>query len=47
MPQILGLATVPGVTGVIPSFGLFHLAERVFRLDPETLRMFMYSKLSV
>ena len=53
MRVVLGLATVLGVAGVFASFGLFYLAQRVFRLSdaPEQQRQmiqtFMYLKLSV
>jgi H+-transporting ATPase len=36
-----------GVAGVIASFGLFYLGERVFHLDRETIQTLMYLKLSV
>jgi H+-transporting ATPase len=47
MPVVLGLATVLGIAGVLSSFGLFYLGERVFELDRETVQSFMYLKLSV
>jgi H+-transporting ATPase len=47
MPVVLGVATVLGVTGVIASFGLFYLAERVFHLDRAVAQSLMYLKLSV
>jgi H+-transporting ATPase len=47
MRMVLGLATVLGVTGVVASFGLFYLGERVFLLDREFIRSLMYLKLSV
>jgi H+-transporting ATPase len=47
MRSVLGLATILGVTGVIASFGLFFLAERVFALSPDVIRSLMYLKLSV
>jgi H+-transporting ATPase len=47
MRQVLGVAAVLGVLGVIASFGLFYLAERVYRLDQDTIRTLMYLKLSV
>jgi H+-transporting ATPase len=47
MPMVLGIATVLGVTGVIASFGLFYLGERVFYLDREFIQSLMYLKLSV
>ncbi len=47
MPRVLGVSTVLGLTGVIASFGLFYLAERVFHLDREHVQTFMYLKMSV
>ncbi len=47
MPLVLGIATVLGITGVISSFGMFYLGERVFHLGRETVQTLMYLKLSV
>jgi H+-transporting ATPase len=47
MHMVLGIATVLGIAGVIASFGLFYLGERVFHLDREFIRSLMYLKLSV
>jgi H+-transporting ATPase len=47
MRLVLGLATVLGVAGVIASFGLFYLGERVFHLDRAVIQTLMYLKLSV
>jgi H+-transporting ATPase len=47
MHVVLGLATVLGIAGVIASFGLFYLGERVFHLDRDTIQTLMYLKLSV
>jgi H+-transporting ATPase len=47
MPIVLGIATVLGITGVIASFGLFYLGERVFHLSREMIQTLMYLKLSV
>lgn len=47
MRHVLGVATVLGVTGVIASFGLFYLAERVFHLSQPLTQSLMYLKLSV
>jgi len=38
---VLGIGTVPGIAGVIESFGLFYLAECVFHLDREFIRSLM------
>jgi H+-transporting ATPase len=47
MRIVLGIATVLGTAGVISSFGLFYLGERVWLLDRETIQTLMYLKLSV
>jgi H+-transporting ATPase len=47
MQEVLGLATVLGVLGVIASFGLFYIGEQLFGLDRATVQTLMYLKLSV
>ena len=47
MRLVLGISTVLGVIGVVAAFGLFYLAERVFRLDRAHAQTMMYLKLSV
>jgi H+-transporting ATPase len=47
MPMVLGIATILGIAGVIASFGLFYLGERVFHLNREVIQSLMYLKLSV
>ncbi|MBN2019071.1 MAG: plasma-membrane proton-efflux P-type ATPase [Sedimentisphaerales bacterium] len=47
MTRVLGVATTLGMTGVVASFGLFYLAERIFMLNRETIQTLMYLKLSV
>jgi H+-transporting ATPase len=47
MRRVLGIATVLGIAGVLASFGLFYLGERVFHLDRPTIQSLMYLKLSV
>ncbi len=47
MPVVLGLASVLGLMGVLASFGLFYLGERVFHLDRLTIQTLIYLKLSV
>ena len=47
MPAVLGLASVLGLTGVVASFGMFYLGERVFHLDRQVIQSLMYLKLSV
>jgi H+-transporting ATPase len=47
MPRVLGVATVLGVTGVIASFGMFYIGDRLLHLDRATLQSLMYLKLSV
>jgi H+-transporting ATPase len=47
MRMVLGVATVLGVIGVVATFGLFYLGERVFHLDRAHIQTLMYLKLSV
>jgi H+-transporting ATPase len=47
MPVVLGVSSVLGVIGVVASFGLFYLGERVFYLDRAHIQTLMYLKLSV
>jgi len=47
MRLVLGIATVVGVIGVLDSFGLFYLGERVFHLDRALIQTLIYLKLSV
>ncbi len=47
MQEVLGLATILGVVGVIASFGLFYLGEQVFGLSRDVIQSLMYLKLSV
>jgi len=47
MHSVLGVATLLGILGVIASFGLFYLGERVFHLSQDMLQSLMYLKLSV
>jgi H+-transporting ATPase len=47
MRLVLGIATVIGVVGVIDSFGLFYVAERVYHIDRPLIQTLIYLKLSV
>ena len=47
MPMVLGIATVLGLIGPVAAFGLFYIAERVFRLDRPAIQTLMYLMLSV
>ncbi len=47
MKGVLGLATVLGVMGVIETFLLFYLGERVFHFDRSFIQTLIYLKLSV
>ncbi len=47
MHRVLGVATTLGITGVIASFGLFYLAEQVFKMNRDMIQTLMYLKLSV
>jgi H+-transporting ATPase len=47
MRRVLGVATTLGIVGVIASFGMFYIGERVLHLDRQTVQSLMYLKLSV
>ncbi|HVX86557.1 MAG TPA: plasma-membrane proton-efflux P-type ATPase [Phycisphaerae bacterium] len=47
MRLVLGVATTLGILGVVSSFGLFYLAERVFLLPRDFIQTLIYLKLSV
>jgi H+-transporting ATPase len=47
MRRVLGVATALGILGVIASFGMFYIGERVLQLDRATIQSLMYLKLSV
>ncbi|MEN6616608.1 MAG: plasma-membrane proton-efflux P-type ATPase, partial [Syntrophorhabdus sp.] len=47
MPVVLSIATVLGIAGVVASFGLFYLGERVFHISRDVIQTLMYLKLSV
>jgi H+-transporting ATPase len=47
MPLVLGISTILGIAGVIASFGLFYIAERMFHLNREVIQTFMFLKLAV
>ncbi len=47
MRSVLGVATVLGIAGVIASFGLFFVGERVLHLSRDVIQTLMYPKLSV
>jgi H+-transporting ATPase len=47
MRLVLGIASVVSVIGVMDSFGLFYIGERVFHLDRALIQTLMYLKLSV
>jgi H+-transporting ATPase len=47
MRLVLGIATVVSIIGVMDSFGLFYVGERVFHLDRALIQTLMYLKLSV
>ena len=47
MKRVLWIASVLGVLGVIASFGLFYIGERVFHLDRAMIQTLIYLKLSV
>jgi H+-transporting ATPase len=47
MRVVVGIATILGITGVLASFGLFYMAERVFHFSREMVQSLIYLKLSV
>jgi H+-transporting ATPase len=47
MRVVLGIATVISIIGVMDSFGLFYLCERIFHLDRALIQTLIYLKLSV
>jgi H+-transporting ATPase len=47
MRAILGIATFLGIIGVVASFGILYIGDRVLYLDRDTLQSFIYLKLSV
>jgi H+-transporting ATPase len=47
MKRVLGISSLLGVAGVVASFGLFYLGERVFHLSRAFIQPLMYLKLSV
>jgi H+-transporting ATPase len=47
MPRVLGVATILGIIGVVATFGMFYIGERVLHLDRATIQSLMYLKLSV
>ncbi|MFA5064910.1 MAG: plasma-membrane proton-efflux P-type ATPase [Dehalococcoidia bacterium] len=47
MKEVLILATALGIIGVVASFALFYIGEKVFHLSLDTIQTFMYLKLSV
>jgi len=47
MRTVLSVSTVLGFIGVISTFGLFYLAERIFHIDQAQAQTMMYLKLSV
>jgi H+-transporting ATPase len=47
MPIVLGVATLLGGIGVVSTFGLFYLGERIFHLDRVHIQTLMYLKMSV
>ncbi len=47
MPEVLGISTFLGIAGVVASFGLFYIAERMFHLNREVIQAFMFLKLAV
>ena len=46
MRDVLGVASILGLAGVVASFGLFYIGERVLNLDRGTVQSLIYLKLS-
>jgi H+-transporting ATPase len=47
MRVVLGIASFLGLIGVVSSFGIFYIGERVLDLSREMIQSFIYLKLSV
>lgn len=47
MRLVMGIAIVLGMFAMFRSFGIFYLGERLFHLDPDTLRTLVYLNLSI
>jgi len=47
MPMVLGVSSILGLAGVVASFGLFYIAERMFHINREVIQTFMFLKLAV
>ena len=47
MKMVLTIATVLGLIGVVSTFGLFYLGERIFHIDRAHIQTMMYLKLSL
>ena len=47
MHRVLGISSLLGLAGVVASFGMFYIGERVLHLDREVVQTLMYLKLSV
>ena len=47
MRRVLGVSTLLGLAGVVATFGLFYVGERVLHLDREVIQTLIYLKLSV
>ncbi len=47
MRMVLGISTVLGIIGVVSTFGMFFLGERIFHIDRDHIQTLMYLKLSV
>jgi H+-transporting ATPase len=47
MQRVLGVSTVLGLAGVVSTFGLFYIAEKVLGLPRDVVQTLIYLKLSV
>jgi H+-transporting ATPase len=47
MNEVMGIATVLGILGVVSSFGIFYVARQYMRLSPNVVQSFIFLKLAV
>jgi H+-transporting ATPase len=47
MPEVLTVATVLGILGVISSFGIFYIAEEYMKLPASIVQSFIFLKLAI
>jgi H+-transporting ATPase len=47
MPEVLTMATVLGILGVVSSFGIFYIAEEYLQFTPAVVQTFIFLKLVI